>query len=50
MIRTWEHNCSGQISVIFAICFFALVSLVGAAITLSMDSRAASELQHTADS
>lgn len=49
-MRTLSENRCGQVSVIFAICFFALASLAGAAVTLSMDSRAAQELQHTADS
>lgn len=46
----WQRDISAQVSMIFAICFIALVSLAGAAITLSMDSRAANELQYTADS
>lgn len=49
-MRTFLNSCSGQVSVVFAVCFFALASLIGATVTLSMDSRAAQELQHTADS
>ena len=41
---------SGSTAPIFAVCLMAIVSLVGATIALSMDSRAANQLQATANS
>ncbi|WP_370234990.1 MULTISPECIES: TadE/TadG family type IV pilus assembly protein [Henriciella] len=46
--RIIRHE-SGSTLPIFAICLMAIMSLVGATIALGMDTRSASNLQHSAD-
>lgn len=49
-LGTFKTSASGSIMPIFAISILSIVALVGATIALSMDSRSANSLQHSADS
>jgi Flp pilus assembly protein TadG len=48
-LHVFAADRAGSTAPIFAMCLFAIVSLIGATIALSMDSRAANQLQASAD-
>lgn len=47
-ITYWAHE-GGNIAPIFMICLTAIIGMVGAALTLSLDTRAAQQIQYTTD-
>lgn len=49
-LSSYSAATSGSIMPIFAISILSIVALVGATLALSMDSRSANSLQHSADS
>jgi len=50
LLRTYSKDDRGQIAMIFGFSLVAILALAGGAISMSLDSRAAKDLQNAADS